>query len=171
MPLRSPSPRPNTTSSGQRVAQAPDNPTGSRNFLKTYFTWRRIDSVEGVGRPKEAEEDRDLWKKRAMLSPKAKTLAKSFLHTASYFSCENQQQLTPTPICKENKNNTAIGSCSLCFKEQSGVTRWCKCGKEECKEWAHAQCLAKRKNNVSSSVSHPGTPPPPLPLILCSGIH
>lgn len=128
-------------------------------------------ATDALEMAKEAEEERDLWKKRAMLSPKAKTLAKSFLHTASYFSCENQQQLTPTPICKENKNNTAIGSCSLCFKEQSGITRWCKCGKDGCKEWAHAQCLAKRKNNVSSSVSHPGTPPPPLPLILCSGIH
>ena len=129
-------------------------------------------ATDALEMAKEAEEERDLWKKRAMLSPKAKTLAKSFVHTSSYFSCENQQQLTPTrSIGKENKNNNAIGRCSLCFKGQSGITRWCKCGKDECKEWAHAQCLAKRKSNVSSSVSHPGTPPPPLPLILCSGIH
>eukprot|EP00984_Skeletonema_dohrnii_P000973 scaffold316_cov122-Skeletonema_dohrnii-CCMP3373.AAC.5 len=118
---------------------------------------------------KEAQEERDFWKSRAKLSPKAKSLAKSFVHTTGYFSCEQQQKLTPTrAVGKEN--NHASGCCSMCFKEQSGIVRWCKCGKVDCQKWAHAQCLAKGKSNVSTSVSHPGTPPPPLPLILCKGI-
>ena len=123
---------------------------------------------------KEAEEERDLWKSRAMLSPKAKSLAKSFAHThtSSYYSCEQQRKLTPKrSVGKEN--NDASGCCTLCFKskKQNGITRWCKCGKEVCNKWAHAQCLAKgQSNNISTSVSHPGTPPPPLPLILCRGI-
>jgi predicted nucleic acid-binding Zn-ribbon protein len=107
---------------------------------------------------KEVEEERDLWKSRALLSPKAKSMAK-------YFSGKKLR----TSNGKEN--NHASGFCSMCFKEQSGgIMRWCKCGKADCHKWAHVQCLAKAKSNVSTSVSHPGTPPPSLPLILCNGI-
>ena len=106
---------------------------------------------------KQAEEERNFWKSRAKLSPKAKSLAKSFVHTTSYYSCEQE-------------TNQPSGHCNICFKGASGVLRWCKCGQTDCNKWAHAQCLAKRKSNVSTSVSHPGTPPPALPLILCKGI-
>lgn len=117
---------------------------------------------------KEAQEERDFWKSRAKLSPKAKSLAKSFVHTTEYYSCGQEENLTPTQsVGKEN--NCASRKCNLCFKEQSGIVRWCKCGKVDCKMWAHAKCL-KGKKNVSTSVSHPGTPPPPLPLILCNGV-
>ena len=112
---------------------------------------------------KEAEEERDLWKSRALLSPKAKSLAK-------YFTGKQQRQKTPATTTVGKENNNASGCCSLCFKEQSsGIIRWCKCGKAGCHKWAHAKCLAKGRS-VSTSVSHPGTPPPPLPLILCNGI-
>lgn len=118
---------------------------------------------------KEAQEERDFWKSRAKLSPKARSLAKSFVHTTEYYSCGQEEKLTPTKsVGKEN--NHASGKCNLCFKEQSGIVRWCKCGKSDCQMWAHATCLAKGKKNVSTSVSHPGTPPPPLPLILCNGL-
>jgi predicted nucleic acid-binding Zn-ribbon protein len=113
---------------------------------------------------RETEEERDLWKSRALLSPKAKSLAK-------YFTGKQQRQKTPATTSIGKENNHASGCCSLCFKEQSsGIIRWCKCGKAGCHKWAHAKCLAKGRSNVSTSVSHPGTPPPPLPLILCNGI-
>jgi hypothetical protein len=38
-------------------------------------------------------------------------------------------------------------------------------------KWAHAMCIINRKSgNVSTCVSHPGTPAPPLPMVLCEGI-
>ena len=116
---------------------------------------------------KHAEEERDFWKSRAKLSPKAKSLSKSFIHTTSYYSCEKK---SPT-VTVGKENNQPTGHCNICFKgDASGILRWCKCGKADCNKWAHAQCLAKGKSNVSTSVSHPGTPPPALPLILCEGI-
>lgn len=118
---------------------------------------------------KEAQEERDFWKSRAKLSPKAKSLAKSFVHTTRYYSCGQEEKMTSKQsVGKEN--NHASGKCNFCFKEQSGIVRWCKCGKVDCHMWAHAKCIAKVKKNVSTSVSHPGTPPPTLPLILCNGV-
>lgn len=128
-------------------------------------------ATDALEKTKEAEEERNFWKSRAMLSPKAKKLAKSFVHTSGYYNCE-QQKLPRTrsmSIGKENIENIS-GCCSLCFKKQNGVSRWCKCGKADCNKWCHSKCLATRKSNASTSVSHPGTPPPVLPLILCSGI-
>eukprot|EP00986_Skeletonema_menzelii_P003228 scaffold967_cov148-Skeletonema_menzelii.AAC.22 len=116
----------------------------------------------------EAREERDFWKSRAKLTPKSRVLATSFVHTTEYYSCEQQQKLTPTRSTGK-ENNNVLGCCSICYKEQSGIVRRCKCGKVDCHKWAHAHCL-EGKSNVSTSVSHPGTPPPPLPLILCNGV-
>ncbi len=74
-----------------------------------------------------------------------------------------------------NKDNTQIDvrqpECSLCFRppKRNGIVKSCQCGKEDCHKWAHATCLLYRKS-VSSCISHPGTPAPPLPTILCDGI-
>lgn len=74
---------------------------------------------------------------------------------------------------KENHRhtNTQRLECSLCFHppRPNGAIKSCACGKADCNKWAHASCLLNRQS-VSSCVSHPGTPAPPLPTILCDGI-
>lgn len=62
-------------------------------------------------------------------------------------------------------------ACSLCFRppKPNGIIKSCQCGKDDCYKWAHATCLLYRKS-VSTCISHPGTPAPPLPTILCDGI-
>jgi hypothetical protein len=61
--------------------------------------------------------------------------------------------------------------CSLCCRPHrpNAAIRKCQCGIDDCMKWAHVTCLLNRKS-VSSCVSHPGTPAPPLPMILCEGI-
>jgi len=60
--------------------------------------------------------------------------------------------------------------CCLCCKDATENMRDCKCGKNECYLRAHASCLIGSKHHPSPSVSHPGTPAPALPLILCGGL-
>ena len=81
-----------------------------------------------------------------------------------------------TPPTSPNKDNhTQIDmrqpECSLCFRppKPNGIVKSCQCGRDNCYKWAHATCLLYRKS-VSSCISHPGTPAPPLPTILCDGI-
>jgi hypothetical protein len=89
-----------------------------------------------------------------------------------------------SPHEKENKPNASSPlltekircakeqqKCCLCFKDASGVMKSCQCGQQTCEKKAHATCLSKYKvGNISSCVSHPGTPLPPMPLILCAGL-
>ncbi|KAL7541100.1 hypothetical protein ACHAWF_006853 [Thalassiosira exigua] len=67
------------------------------------------------------------------------------------------------------ENNHTNEPCALCCRRPKGIMHYCSCGKDGCNKWAHAICLANRKS-VSKSVSHPGTPAPPLPTILCNGL-
>ena len=60
--------------------------------------------------------------------------------------------------------------CCLCSKDATENMRDCQCGQESCDLRAHGSCLIGSKHNPSPSVSHPGTPAPALPLILCGGI-
>jgi len=84
------------------------------------------------------------------------------------------EALTPTRMTKEkgkSKENQASGECSLCFRQPktNGLVKYCQCGKASCNKWAHRTCLLNRKS--VSSVSHPGSPMPNLPTILCDGIY
>jgi len=83
------------------------------------------------------------------------------------------EALTPTRMTKEKgkPKNQASGECSLCFRQpkSNGVVKYCQCGKASCNKWAHRTCLLNRKS--VSSVSHPGSPMPSLPTILCDGIY
>jgi len=56
-------------------------------------------------------------------------------------------------------------NCCVCFKKCFGIMKPCQCGDTKCDLRAHAFCLGK---NPSISVSHPGTPPPSLPNVLCT---
>ena len=86
----------------------------------------------------------------------------------------NGKEYTPPRKTKEkgkSKENQASGECSLCFRQpkSNGVVKYCQCGKASCNKWAHRTCLLNRKS--VSSVSHPGSPMPSLPTILCDGIY
>ena len=54
--------------------------------------------------------------------------------------------------------------CCVCFKVASGLMKSCQCGNPTCDVRAHSTCLG---NNIGRSVSHPGTPSPSLPVVLC----
>ena len=55
--------------------------------------------------------------------------------------------------------------CCICFKNAYGIMKSCQCGDISCKKKAHASCVASK--TPLHSVSHPGTPAPVLPCILC----
>jgi hypothetical protein len=68
-----------------------------------------------------------------------------------------------------SNNNIGVAApkpcCSICFKAAFGLMKSCQCGKS-CDKRAHLTCASRI--NPGPSVSHPGTPAPRLPLILCS---
>jgi hypothetical protein len=56
--------------------------------------------------------------------------------------------------------------CSICNKSMEGMARkFCACGKEACSLSAHMLCVLEKY--PLPSVSHPGTPPTMLPIVLC----
>ena len=75
---------------------------------------------------------------------------------------------------KENHQdaNAPQSECSVCYRppQPNGVIKSCRCGRGNCQKWAHTSCVNSNRKSVSSNVSHPGTPPPPLPTVLCGGI-
>lgn len=77
--------------------------------------------------------------------------------------------LTPGNIANKSPASSTKrpNSCCMCFKSSSGLMKTCQCGKPNCDKRAHSTCLAGNKNGVMS-ISHPGTPSPRLPIILCS---
>jgi len=60
--------------------------------------------------------------------------------------------------------------CCLCCKDATENMRDCQCGKDDCDLQAHVSCLIGSNHHPTPSVSHPGTPAPTLPLILCRGL-
>jgi hypothetical protein len=70
------------------------------------------------------------------------------------------------PLSGGKENASPACKCSICFKDAVGLMKKCQCGKPECKSRAHATCVNKIK--AGPSVSHPGTPAPRLPVVLCS---
>jgi hypothetical protein len=87
-------------------------------------------------------------------------------------------QKTATATTTSNKENgphaaaAVAGStvCCLCFKPCFGMMKSCQCGKQQCQCRAHMSCVANRIIPPGPSVSHPGTPAPVLPLVLCGGV-
>jgi DNA repair exonuclease SbcCD ATPase subunit len=60
---------------------------------------------------------------------------------------------------------SADSTCCVCSKKSFGLMKTCPCGQPECPKRAHVLCAASRPAPIS--VSHPGTPAPVLPLVLC----
>ncbi|KAL3793111.1 hypothetical protein HJC23_005613 [Cyclotella cryptica] len=97
----------------------------------------------------------------------------SYLTFGPSNSCEKENKTNhDSKLLQKNlTSNKQQQKCFLCFKDAAGVMKSCQCGKKSCNTQAHARCLVKYKvGNISSSVSHPGTPLPSMPLILCNGI-
>lgn len=76
------------------------------------------------------------------------------------------------PLEGNNESDTVVVTkCSLCFKDSSGLMKKCDCGNPDCKLRAHQMCVHRIHSTAAAgktSVSHPGTPAPRLPVILCS---
>ena len=72
------------------------------------------------------------------------------------------------PLGGGKENNTLPScKCTICGKDASGLMKKCQCGNPRCTSRAHATCV--NKIAVGPSVSHPGTPAPRLPVVLCGG--
>lgn len=63
----------------------------------------------------------------------------------------------------------STAKCSICFKNAYGIMKSCQCNQVDCDKRAHASCIAGVQSQALPSVSHPGTPAPRLPCILCRG--
>lgn len=107
---------------------------------------------------------------------------KSTTRTTSQSSQEAFQfdipKLTPQPKSSSRSNisqrskpgkRPLQNKCSICFKASYGIMKSCQCGNPLCDKRAHASCISGK--NPLPSVSHPGTPAPALPTILCNNGH
>ena len=88
--------------------------------------------------------------------PKLKSVSPK-RNTSSRSNISHRSKVGKRPI--QNK-------CSICFKASYGIMKSCQCGNPACDKRAHASCISGK--NPLPSVSHPGTPAPPLPAILCN---
>lgn len=96
---------------------------------------------------------------------------------ASLFSklpaLSGKKPLTPQSALSNKDADVAANSietignfCAICFKAAVGIMKTCQCGNSSCNIRAHVGCI--NRINPGPSVSHPGTPAPRLPFILCS---
>lgn len=75
-------------------------------------------------------------------------------------------------LTKEPTTSSAVtplpptSRCCLCLKASFGLMKSCQCGHADCDKRAHIHCAQRIQPAVS--VSHPGTPAPRLPMVLCS---
>lgn len=74
--------------------------------------------------------------------------------------------IAPLPGSAAKVNKEAINKgevCCICLKAISGLSKGCSCGK--CQHKAHIMCV----KNIAAppSLSHPGTPAAPRPVVLC----
>lgn len=72
---------------------------------------------------------------------------------------------TMAATAKENEGVLTGHNCCLCFKAAYGMMKTCQCGNSHCKKRAHNLCV--KQVHAPPSVSHPGTPAPLLPIVLC----
>ena len=86
---------------------------------------------------------------------------------------KNKDSMKSTPQTSNDEGSLPDPStaclCSLCNKTLFGLMQRCQCGKKTCRKKAHNTCV--RRIQPSISVSHPGTPAPRLPLLLCSSVN
>ncbi len=74
----------------------------------------------------------------------------------------------PTITEKENLGVQNGELCCVCYKPCGGLMKSCQCGNTRCHKKAHAHCC--KTAPAGPSVSHPGTPAPKLPIVLCDHV-
>lgn len=88
------------------------------------------------------------------------------LNTTTSTTTTNPAALNVTD--KENEGVTNGTHCCMCIKPSIGIMKTCQCGEPACKKRAHSHCV--KHIQPGPSVSHPGTPSVPLPIVLCSSV-
>ena len=77
----------------------------------------------------------------------------------------------PAALNVTDKENAGVKNgthCCMCIKPSIGIMKTCQCGDSSCKKRAHSHCV--KHIQPGPSVSHPGTPSVPLPIVLCSSV-
>ena len=114
------------------------------------------------------QENKAKEKKISQMQLKVSNLERRLQESTNIVTSTPQSFTIPplggTPGDKENSLPDC--KCSICFKDAVGLMKKCQCGNPGCNSKAHATCVNKIK--AGPSVSHPGTPAPRLPVILCS---
>ena len=127
-----------------------------------------IDNINSMG----AEESNGSLSEHVTKIPLLAVLQRTPDSSSRHLSYADTTPSASPPLTKDDEPTPMQQpECSLCFRppKPNGIIKSCQCGKDDCYKWAHATCLLYRKS-VSSCISHPGTPAPPLPTILCDGI-
>jgi hypothetical protein len=75
---------------------------------------------------------------------------------SSFSTSSSSAMINPTDV-------TTGKSCCICYKDAFGIMKSCPCG--NCQERAHMSCV--KQVTAPPSVSHPGTPASPVPVVLC----
>lgn len=127
-------------------------------------TSNRQDQVRQLGSEKNAQE-----KRISQMQLKISNLERRLDESTNLVTTTPISDKTPSfaiPPLTGKENPLPGYKCSICFKDAVGLMKKCQCGKPDCAFRAHATCINKIK--AGPSVSHPGTPAPRLPVILCS---
>jgi myosin heavy subunit len=141
------------------ITRATPNPNGSAMALINAFGAEDVTIGSELFNKQTFAEKQPM--QTALLSPPGPSSRQ-----LSYVDDKENQPLLIQKVCSAKQQK-----CCLCFKDTTGVMRSCQCGQKKCDKRAHATCLSKYKvGNIPSCVSHPGTPLPHMPLILCKGI-
>ncbi len=93
----------------------------------------------------------------------------SYSQSENKLAASRQRTLTKKPFRRiggtSTSGNLSSVKCQICNKAAYGIMKSCQCGNPACTLRAHASCVAAK--NPPCSVSHPGTPAPLLPCVLC----
>lgn len=85
-------------------------------------------------------------------------------------NAKKSSSTTPAITEKENIGVEKGELCCMCFKASIGIMKTCQCGLTTCHRKAHANCIKLSCLTPGPSVSHPGTPAPKLPVVLCDSV-
>jgi len=97
--------------------------------------------------------------------PKLSPRVPSSLSTTSASMDKVNRPVSSSNNSSNNRRRPVQTNCSICNKASYGIMKACQCGDPNCALKAHATCISGKK--PLPSVSHPGTPAPTLPAILC----
>lgn len=102
------------------------------------------------------------------LQAKSSNMERRLQESTNIVSTANMSDFKIPPLNgKENPHLPPTCKCTICFKTlTTGLMKKCQCGQKACTSRAHISCV--NKITAGPSLSHPGTPAPPLPVILCS---